>query len=94
VLCAGAIHSPAVLLRSGIGPDGPVARLPVGHGMQEHPLALFWLFPRPEARPDVDARQANCLVRYSSQLEDAGSNDMMIASVKKAVPCGLKRRSV
>ena len=83
VLCAGAIHSPAVLLRSGIGPDGPVVRLPVGHGMQEHPLALFWLFPRPDARPDVDARQANCLVRYSSELEDAGSNDMMIASVNQ-----------
>src|SRR5829696_1584864 len=83
VLCAGTIHSPAILLRSGIGPDGPVVRLPVGHGMQEHPLALFWLFPRPEARPDVDARQANCLVRYSSQLEDAGSDDMMIASVNQ-----------
>ena len=83
VLCAGAIHSPAILLRSGIGPDGPIVRLPVGHGMQEHPLALFWLFPRPEARPDVDARQANCLVRYSSELEDAGSDDMMIASVNQ-----------
>ena len=32
VLCAGAIHSPAILLRSGIGPDGPVVRLPVGTG--------------------------------------------------------------
>ena len=83
VVCGGAIHSPALLLRSGIGPDGPVARLPVGHGMQEHPLALFWLFPRPEARPDVDARQANCLVRYSSELEEAGVNDMMIASVNQ-----------
>jgi choline dehydrogenase-like flavoprotein len=85
VLCAGAIHSPAILLRSGIGPDGPVARLPVGTRMQEHPLALFWLFPRPEARPDVDARQANCLVRYSSELEGAGANDMMIASVNQTL---------
>jgi 5-(hydroxymethyl)furfural/furfural oxidase len=83
VLCAGAIHSPAILLRSGIGPDGPIARLPVGHGMQEHPLALLWLFPRPEARPDVDARQANCLLRYSSELEGAGANDMLIASVNQ-----------
>ena len=32
VLCAGAIHSPAILLRSGIGPDGPVVRLPVDTG--------------------------------------------------------------
>ena len=83
VLCAGAIHSPAILLRSGIGPSGPLARLPVGHGMQEHPLALFWLFPRQDARPDLDARQANCLVRYSSELEGAGVNDMMIASVNQ-----------
>jgi choline dehydrogenase-like flavoprotein len=85
VLCAGAIHSPAILLRSGIGPDGPVARLPVGHGMQEHPLALLWLFPRPEAQPDVDARQANCLVRYSSELEGAGANDMLIASINQTL---------
>jgi 5-(hydroxymethyl)furfural/furfural oxidase len=85
VLCAGAIHSPAILLRSGIGPEGPVVRLPVGHGMQEHPLALLWLFPRPDARPDLDARQANCLVRYSSELEGAGTNDMMIASVNQTL---------
>jgi choline dehydrogenase/5-(hydroxymethyl)furfural/furfural oxidase len=85
VLCAGAIHSPAILLRSGIGPEGPVARLPVGQGMQEHPLALFWLFPRPDARPDVDARQANCLVRYSSELEGAGVNDMVLASVNQTL---------
>jgi 5-(hydroxymethyl)furfural/furfural oxidase len=85
VLCAGAIHSPAILLRSGIGPEGPAVRLPVGEGMQEHPLALFWLFPRRDARPDLDARQANCLVRYSSGLEDAGVNDMMIASVNQTL---------
>ncbi len=53
--------------------------------MQEHPLALFWLFPRPEAQPDLDARQANCLVRYSSGLEGAGANDMMIASVNQTL---------
>jgi choline dehydrogenase/5-(hydroxymethyl)furfural/furfural oxidase len=85
VLCAGAIHSPAILLRSGIGPDGPVARLPVGEAMQEHPLALFWLFPRPEAASHVDARQANCLVRYSSELQGADDNDMMIASVNQTL---------
>jgi choline dehydrogenase/5-(hydroxymethyl)furfural/furfural oxidase len=85
VLCAGAIHSPAILLRSGIGPEGPVARLPVGAGMQEHPLVLIWLFPRPDARPDLDARQANCLVRYSSDLAGAGENDMMIASVNQTL---------
>ena len=85
VLCAGAIHSPSILLRSGIGPNGPVARLPVGLGMQEHPLALFWLFHRAGASPELDARQTNCCLRYSSGLADAGENDMMIVSVNQTL---------
>jgi choline dehydrogenase/5-(hydroxymethyl)furfural/furfural oxidase len=85
VLCAGAIGSPAILLRSGIGPAGAAARLPVGEGMQEHPLALFWLFHRPDAHPALDARQTNCCVRYSSGLAEAGENDMMIVSVNQTL---------
>ena len=85
VLCAGAIGSPAILLRSGIGPDGSVARLPVGEGAQEHPLALFWLFARPGAAPPLDQRQANVCLRYSSGLADAGENDMMIVSVNQTL---------
>ncbi len=85
VMCAGAIHSPAILLRSGIGPAGPVAQLPVGEGMQEHPLALFWLFPKPDAVPDLDARHANCLLRYSSELGGAGVNDMMMATCNQTL---------
>ena len=85
VLCAGAVASPAILLRSGIGPDGPIVRLPVGENMQEHPLALFWLFHRPDAHPGLDARQVNCVLRYSSGLEGAGENDMIIASVNQTL---------
>jgi 5-(hydroxymethyl)furfural/furfural oxidase len=85
VLCAGAIHSPGILLRSGIGPEGTVARLPVGLGMQEHPLALFWLFHRREAIPGLDARQTNCCLRYSSGLAGAGANDLMIVSVNQTL---------
>jgi 5-(hydroxymethyl)furfural/furfural oxidase len=85
VVCAGAIHSPAVLLRSGIGPEGAVMQLPVGQGMQEHPLALFWVFLRPEARPGLDARQTNCCLRYSSELAGAGENDMMVVSVNQTL---------
>ena len=85
VLSAGAIHSPSILLRSGVGPDGPIARLPVGIGMQEHPLALLWLFHRAEAVPKLDARQTNCCVRYSSGLADASENDMMIVSVNQTL---------
>jgi choline dehydrogenase/5-(hydroxymethyl)furfural/furfural oxidase len=85
VLCAGAIGSPSILLRSGVGPAGSVVRLPVGEAMQEHPLALFWLFHRPDAHPGLDARQTNCCVRYSSGLEGAGENDMMIVSVNQTL---------
>ena len=51
VLSAGAIHSPAILLRSGVGPRGHLrslgidvrADLPVGLGLQDHPMALISL---------------------------------------------------
>ena len=37
VLCAGAIGTPALLLRSGVGPSGSVARVPgVGQNLQDH----------------------------------------------------------
>ena len=85
VLCAGAIHSPAILLRSDIGPEGRIARLPVGLGMQEHPLALFWLFHRPGAAPELDARQTNCCLRYSTGLAGASENDMMVVSVNQTL---------
>ncbi|MBI0382766.1 hypothetical protein JBE27_42535, partial [Streptomyces albiflaviniger] len=54
-------------------------------GMQEHPLALFWLYARPGNHPDVDARQTNCCLRYSSGLQGAGENDMMIASINQTL---------
>ena len=85
VLCAGAIHSPAILLRSGVGPAGELVRLPVGMGMQEHPLALFWLFHRAGAAPGLDERQTNCCLRYSSGLAGASENDMMIVSVNQTL---------
>jgi choline dehydrogenase len=51
VLCAGAIGSPTVLARSGIGPPGSLERagvrvrlaLPgVGQGLQDHPVVSLW----------------------------------------------------
>jgi 5-(hydroxymethyl)furfural/furfural oxidase len=88
VLCAGAIHSPAILLRSDVGPDGSIARLPVGEGLQDHPHALFWLFLRPELRRDPDARHVNSVLRYSSNLEQAGENDMTVVAINQSPPPG------
>jgi choline dehydrogenase len=87
LLCAGAIHSPAVLQRSGIGPKAALDRLgikvvadrPVGEHLLDHPILSFLLDIRPEARASTLAhRHTNCCLRYSSGLAGAGVNDMIV----------------
>ena len=87
VLCAGAIHSPAVLQRSGVGPgallrglDIPVvADLPVGEGLLDHPLMGALLRMREGRRVStLQHRHTNCCLRYSSRLGGAGENDMIM----------------
>ncbi len=88
ILCAGAIHSPAILLRSGIGPAehlgalgiDPLVDLPgVGQNLGEHPRAGLALDLRPAARlSSVHQRPFNCCLRYSSGLAEAGQSDMLI----------------
>jgi choline dehydrogenase len=87
VLCAGAIHSPAILMRSGVGPGEALQALGipvvfdspnVGRQLVDHPLVTLRLHLREEARvTSRDARHTNCCVRYSSGLADAGTNDMI-----------------
>ena len=87
VLCAGAIHSPAILLRSGVGPAGElkamgipvVADLPVGRNFFDHPLFRATIQPREELRAvDRDTRHTNCCVTYSSGLSGGGKRDMIM----------------
>lgn len=90
VLCAGAIHTPAILQRSGIGPPDllsslgidVVADLPVGRGLQEHPAIWLMLELRDHARArSPDARHTNCCVRYGSGVAGAVPNDMLLLSM-------------
>lgn len=90
ILCAGAVHSPAVLQRSGVGPPGllsslgiePAAGLPVGRGLQEHPAVWLMLGLREHARArSPDARHTNCCVRYGSGVAGAVPNDMLLLSM-------------
>ena len=90
ILCAGAVHSPAILQRSGIGPalwleGAGVARrleLPVGFNLQDHPFIRVHLRLRPEAaRISIHDRFSNVCLRYSSRLADAGRTDMMLWSM-------------
>jgi choline dehydrogenase len=87
VLCAGAIHSPAILLRSGIGPADDLQAmgiaverdLPVGRNFFDHPLFRTTIQLRDAIRPtDRDTRHTNCCVTYSSGLVDGGKRDMIL----------------
>ena len=92
LLCAGAVHSPAILLRSGIGPTGTVAGLPVGQHLQDHPLCALIVPLRTEALPlTAFDRHTNVCVRYSSGLAGAGRNDMMLVgmNITPMAPVGL-----
>jgi 5-(hydroxymethyl)furfural/furfural oxidase len=87
VLSAGAIHSPAILLRSGIGPAGPLRALgipvvrdhpSVGRNLMDHPILRASLRLKPEYRAKgADARHTNCCVTYSSHLAGGGERDMI-----------------
>jgi choline dehydrogenase-like flavoprotein len=77
VVSAGAIHSPAILLRSGIGIDD---ELPVGRNLKDHAATPgFEIALRPEGRAhSADAPVFGSLLRYSSGMFDAGPNDMQM----------------
>ncbi|MGH8428824.1 MAG: GMC family oxidoreductase, partial [Solimonas sp.] len=103
ILAAGAIHSPALLQRSGIGPRElltplgieVVADRPVGKHLLDHPILGLLLDLREEARVStLMHRHTNCCVRYSSQLGGAGLNDMiMIAGNLRPEEDGGTRRA-
>ena len=87
ILCAGAVHSPAILWRSGLGPADELKRLSivprrdmpaVGRHFIEHPVVRAMIALRPEQRPtDPDTRHTNCCVSYSSRLGGGGRRDML-----------------
>jgi choline dehydrogenase len=86
ILSAGAIHSPTILMRSGIGPADELRALgipvradaPVGRNLLDHPQLFIQLDLKDEARAaGLDSRHTNCCVRYTSGLADAGTNDMI-----------------
>jgi choline dehydrogenase-like flavoprotein len=77
VVSAGAIHSPAVLLRSGVGVgDG----LPVGANLREHAATPgFEVALRREGRLEVAGGPAMCsLLRHTSGLVEEGPNDLQV----------------
>ena len=87
ILCAGAIHSPAILQRSGIGPAALLeklgiqvrADLPVGENLLDHPIMGALLHLRDTAQVGtLMHRHTNCCLRYGSGLGGAGENDVIM----------------
>jgi choline dehydrogenase-like flavoprotein len=93
ILSAGAVHSPAILLRSGVGPAADlrnlgldvVADLPVGSGLQDHPLMLMRVNLMDGAQPQAPGtRAARYCIRYglgaTAEPTDAMLTLMSVAS--------------
>lgn len=93
IVCAGALHSPALLMRSGVGPAAHlqehgiavVADVPgVGQNLMEHPSIALASFIHKEARVNQATRRHILLGwRYSSNLNGAPPGDMFVAAVTK-----------
>ncbi|HLH87447.1 MAG TPA: GMC oxidoreductase [Xanthobacteraceae bacterium] len=94
ILCAGALHSPALLMRNGIGPAtdlkdrgiAVIVDLPgVGRNLQNHALLFIAAHLRRGARqsPAVRPHPMTCF-RYSSGFAGAPASDMYIAAHSKS----------
>jgi 5-(hydroxymethyl)furfural/furfural oxidase len=94
ILSCGAIHSPAVLLRAGIGPVAPLremgipvrAHLPgVGQRLMDHPSISVASFLRPRARKNPYSKRSLHLgMRFSSGLDGTPAGDMALTVSNKS----------
>jgi choline dehydrogenase len=94
IVCGGALQSPALLLRSGIGPAGHLAEVGidcavdlvgVGENLMDHQGTAVFLIPREELAP-ADDRVCQLGARFSSS--EASAPDDMWLSVWSAWDLG------
>ena len=93
IVSTGAIHSPALLLRSGIGPgvelkalgiDVAVDRVGVGKHLMEHPGVNFGCYLKPQSRlPPGLKRQMFAGLRWSSGMAGCPAGDMYLIPTNK-----------
>src|SRR6201996_369421 len=94
ILSSGAIHSPAHLLRAGIGPVGHLRDLGipvlmglagVGHRLMDHPSISRSSFVRRGARmTDNEHTRRHMQLRYSSGLQGVPKGDMFVVVLSKS----------
>lgn len=94
IVSSGAIHSPAHLLRAGIGPVAQLQALGipvraavegVGRGLMDHPSIGVSAFNRPDGRMNEHTRRHfQIALRFSSGLQGAPAGDMFCAALSKS----------
>src|SRR5262249_48241553 len=94
VLACGAIHSPAHLLRTGIGPVGHLKELGlevrwplpgVGQGLMDHPAISVSAYIKPHARMNTFTRRhIHVGLRYSSGMPGTREGDMFVVAISKS----------
>lgn len=94
ILSSGAIHSPAHLMRAGIGPVGQLAELGipvvsalpgVGQRLMDHPsIALSSFIKRSARLREHTRRHIHVGLRYSSNLPGIPKGDVFVAVVSKS----------
>jgi choline dehydrogenase len=96
VLCAGAIHTPGILLRSGIGPGADLARLGVeqvadvagvGNHLSDHPALFVMCKPTDPALVARDQPIIQTILRYTAP----GSEHRMDLQIEQLTFVGRQR---
>ena len=94
IICSGALHSPAILMRAGVGPASQLKRLGidvvadlpgVGENLTDHPhLAVAAHFKKSARLRPGQRRHIFLGVRYSSNYEGCHTGDMLLMPVNRA----------
>ena len=94
IVSSGALHTPALLMRSGVGPGGHLAHLGidvvadvrgVGENLTDHPHLSVGAHLKPAGRLPKSMRRHIFLgVRYSSGMADCDPGDMLMMPVNRA----------
>jgi len=94
ILCCGAIHSPAMLLRAGIGPvahlrdlgiEVRASRAGVGQRLMDHPSISVASFLKPGSRKNPYSKRSLHLgMRFSSGIDGAPPGDMALTASNKS----------
>ena len=93
ILSCGAIHTPALLMRSGVGPsDQPAFNIPVvaqlagvGRNLMDHPSTAVSTYLPPALRQtDLEEHHDHAILRFSSGLAGTPEGDMHLAMIARS----------